>query len=169
MSLTVTTPFVLTVRAQWKPHYKVESITQRNKCQSQRLAPKTTYKTFPVQPPEGEENTTNLRREIFSKKGSFTLFYFIISHSFIPNLSIGGVVAGTAPVTIHEEVVSSSKGIGDNWALSTDEIHTSSVWRRLWGLEFFKFAFENEVSINFCFEWSPISILQPWPSKSRLL
>ena len=36
-------------------------------------------------------------------------------------------MAGTTPVTIHEEVVSSSKGIGDSWALSTDEIHTSSV------------------------------------------
>ena len=36
-------------------------------------------------------------------------------------------MAGTTPVTIHEEVVSSSKGIGDNCALSTDEIHTSSI------------------------------------------
>ena len=116
----------MSLTVQWKPHYKAESVTQRNKCQSQRLAPRTTYKTFPVQPPGGEENTTNLRREIFNKKGSFTLFYFSISHSFIPNLSVGGVVAGTTPVTIHEKVMSSSKGIGDSWALSTDEIHTSS-------------------------------------------
>ena len=36
-------------------------------------------------------------------------------------------MVGTTPVTIHEEVVSSSKEIGDNWALSTEEIHTSSV------------------------------------------
>ena len=36
-------------------------------------------------------------------------------------------MAGTTPVTIHEEVVSSSKGIGDSWALLADEIHTSSV------------------------------------------
>ena len=36
-------------------------------------------------------------------------------------------MVGTTPVTIHEEVVSSSKGIGDSWTLSTDEIHTSSV------------------------------------------
>ena len=35
-------------------------------------------------------------------------------------------MAGTTPVTIHEEVVFSSKGIEDNCALSTDEIHTSS-------------------------------------------
>ena len=79
-----------------------------------------------MQPPGGEK-TTNLGREIFSKKVPFTLFYFSILHSFIPNLGVGGVVAGTTPVTIHEEVVSSSKGIGDNCALSTDEIHTSSV------------------------------------------
>ena len=84
----------------------------------------------------GRDKTTNLRREIFSKKESFTLFYFSILHSFIPNLNVGGVVAGTTLVTIHEEVVSSSKGIGDSCALSTDEIHTSSVWRRLWGTSF---------------------------------
>ena len=35
-------------------------------------------------------------------------------------------MAGTTRVTIHEEVVSSSKGIGDSWALSIDEMHTSS-------------------------------------------
>ena len=35
-------------------------------------------------------------------------------------------MAGTTPVTIHEEVVSSSKRIGGSCALSTDEIHTSS-------------------------------------------
>ena len=45
-------------------------------------------------------------------------------------------MAGTTPVTIHEEVVSSSKGIGDSCALSTNEIHTSSVWHRLWGTSF---------------------------------
>ena len=45
-------------------------------------------------------------------------------------------MAGTTPVTIYEEVVSSSKGIGDSWALSTNEIHTSSVWRRLWETNF---------------------------------
>ena len=69
---------------------------------------------------------TDQRREISSKKESFTLFYLSILHSFIPNLSVGDVVAGTTPVTIHKEVVSSSKGIGDSWAPSTDEIHTSS-------------------------------------------
>ena len=37
-------------------------------------------------------------------------------------------MAGTTPVTIHEEVVPSSEGIGGNCALSTDEIHTSSVY-----------------------------------------
>ena len=78
--------------------------------------------TFPVQPPEGEQK--NLSRKIFSKKVLFTPFYFSILHSLIPNLSVGGIVASTAPVTI--EVVSASKGIGDSWALSTDEIHTSS-------------------------------------------
>ena len=36
-------------------------------------------------------------------------------------------MAGTTLVTIHEEVVSSSKGIGGSCALSTDEIHTSSL------------------------------------------
>ena len=36
-------------------------------------------------------------------------------------------MAGTTPVTIHEEIVSSSKGIRDNCALSTDEIHTLSL------------------------------------------
>ena len=36
-------------------------------------------------------------------------------------------MAGTTPMTIHEEVVSSSKGIGDSCALSTDKINTSSV------------------------------------------
>ena len=120
-----------------------------------------------MQPPGGEK-TTNLRREIFSKKVPFTLFYFSILHSFIPNLSVGGVVAGTTPVTIHEEVMSLSKGIGDSCAFSTDKINTSSIWRRLWD-EFFRFAFENEVSINFCFGWSLILIPQPWLSKSRLL
>ena len=79
-----------------------------------------------MQPPGGEK-TTNLRREIFNKKAPFTLFYFSILHYFIPNLSVGGVMAGTTPVTIHEEVVSSSKGIGDSCALSTDKINTSSV------------------------------------------
>lgn len=79
-----------------------------------------------MQPPGGEK-TINLRREIFSKKVPFTLFYFSILHSFSPNLSVGGVVASTTPVTIHEKVVSSSKGIGDSCALSTDEINTSSI------------------------------------------
>ena len=36
-------------------------------------------------------------------------------------------MVGTTPVTIHKEVVSSSKGIGDSWVPSTDGIHTSSV------------------------------------------
>ena len=36
-------------------------------------------------------------------------------------------MAGTTPVTIHDKVVFSSKGIGDSRALSTEEIHTSSV------------------------------------------
>ena len=67
------------------------------------------------------------KRRIFSKKESFTLFCFSTLHSFIPNLSVGGVVAGTTLVTIHEEVVPSSEGIGGNCALSTDEIHTSSL------------------------------------------
>ena len=31
-------------------------------------------------------------------------------------------MAGTTPVTIREEVVSSSKGLGHNWAPSTNEI-----------------------------------------------
>ena len=35
-------------------------------------------------------------------------------------------MAGTTPVTIREEVVSSSKGIGGSCALSTDEVHISS-------------------------------------------
>ena len=35
-------------------------------------------------------------------------------------------MAGTTSVTIDEEVVPSSEGIGGNCALSTDEIHTSS-------------------------------------------
>ena len=34
-------------------------------------------------------------------------------------------MAGTTPVTIREEVVSSSKGIGGSCALSTDEVHIS--------------------------------------------
>ena len=45
----------------------------------------------------GRDKTTNLRREIFSKKGSFTLFSFSTLHSFIPNLSVGGIVADTTP------------------------------------------------------------------------
>ena len=36
-------------------------------------------------------------------------------------------MAGTTPVTIHEEVVTSSEGIGGNCASLTDEIHTSSI------------------------------------------
>ena len=36
-------------------------------------------------------------------------------------------MADTTPVTIHEEIVSSCKGIGDSCALSTDEIHTLSL------------------------------------------
>ena len=36
-------------------------------------------------------------------------------------------MAGTTPVTIHEEVIPLSKGIGDSCALSTDEINTSSL------------------------------------------
>ena len=36
-------------------------------------------------------------------------------------------MVGTTPVTIHEEVVPSNEGIGGNCALSTDEIHTSSI------------------------------------------
>ena len=36
-------------------------------------------------------------------------------------------MAGTTPVTIHEEVVPSSEGIRGNCALSTDEILTSSI------------------------------------------
>ena len=45
-------------------------------------------------------------------------------------------MAGTTPVTIHEEAALSSKGIGGNCALLTDEIQASSVWRRLWGTTF---------------------------------
>ena len=35
-------------------------------------------------------------------------------------------MAGTTPVTIHEEAALSSKGIGGNCALLTDEIQASS-------------------------------------------
>ena len=35
-------------------------------------------------------------------------------------------MADSTPMTIHEKVMSSSKGIGDSWAFTTDEIHTSS-------------------------------------------
>ena len=35
-------------------------------------------------------------------------------------------MAGTTQVTIREEAVPSSEGIGDNCALLTDEAHTSS-------------------------------------------
>ena len=77
--------------------------------------------------PLGEQKKGDWRRGIFSKKESFTPFCFSTLHSLIPNLSVGGVVAGTTPVTIHEEAVPSSEGIGGNCALLTDEIHTSSL------------------------------------------
>ena len=48
----------LPLRAQWKPHYKAESVTQRNKGQAQRLAPRTAYKTFLVQPPGKKKQQT---------------------------------------------------------------------------------------------------------------
>ena len=53
-------------------------------------------------------------------------FCFSTLHSIIPNLSVGGVVASATPVIIREEAALSSKGIGGNCALLTDEIQTSS-------------------------------------------
>ena len=90
-------------------------------------SPHNSYKASPVQPLGGGNKKRNRRRGIFSKKESFTPFCFSTLHSLIPNLSVGGVVAGTTPVTIHEEAVPSSEGIGGNCALLTDEIHTSSI------------------------------------------
>ena len=56
-------------------------------------------------------------------------------------------MAGTTPVTIHEEVVPSSEGIGGNCALSTDKsIHHQ--FGAVCGDDIFRFIFENVVSIN---------------------
>ena len=79
-----------------------------------------------MQPLGGDQKRRNQRRGIFNKKESFIPFCFSTLHSIIPNLSVEGVVAGTTPVTIHEEATLSSKGIGGNCGLLTDEIQASS-------------------------------------------
>ena len=137
------------------PNYKAENVTQRSKGQSQRLATRTTYKTCPAQSLGGKQKNTTKKRRIFSKKESFTLFCFSTLHSLTPYLSVGGVVAGTTPVTIDKEVVPSSEGIGGNCALSTDEIHTSSVWRRLWERHFQIHIWKRSFHQPFTFRWNP--------------
>ena len=64
-------------------------------------------------------------------------------------------MAGTTPVTILEEVVSSitqtlRQGVGHIWAPSTDKI-TPHQFGIVCGDEIFRFIFDNIVSINFCF------------------
>ena len=109
------------------PHYKAGSITQRSKSQSQRLAPRTTYKASLVQPRGREKNKETGEEEYAVRKNHSHHFCFSTLHSIIPNLSVGGVVAGTTPVIIDEEAALSSKGIGGNCALLTDVIQTSSI------------------------------------------
>ena len=108
------------------PHYKAGSVTQRSKSQSQRLAPRTAYKASPVQPLGGGQKKETGEEEYAVRKNHSHHFCFSTLHSIIPNLSVGGVVAGTTPVTIHEEAVLSSTGTGGNCALLTDEIQASS-------------------------------------------
>ena len=75
-----------------------------------------------MQPLGGDREKETGEEEYSVRKNHSHLFCFSTLHSIIPNLSVGGVVAGITLVTIHEEAALSSKGIGDNCALLTDEI-----------------------------------------------
>ena len=89
-----------------------------------------------MQPLGGEREKETGEEEYSVRKNHSHHFFFSTLHSIIPNLSVGDVVAGTTLVIIREEAALSSKGIGGNCALLTNEIQASSVWRRLWGRHF---------------------------------
>ena len=78
--------------------------------------------------PLGRDKKKKTEEEEYSvKKNHSHHFCFSTLHSIIPNLSVGGIVADTTLVTIHEETAISSKKIGGNCALLTDEIQASSI------------------------------------------
>ena len=116
-----------------------------------------------------KKNKETGEEEYAVRKNHSHHFCFSTLHSIIPNLSVGGVVAGTTPVIIDEEAALSRKEIGGNCALLTDEIQTASVWRRLWGRHFQIHIWKGSFHQPSMFGWNPTQILPPWLSKSKPL
>ena len=116
---------------------------------------------------EGNKKTDQ-RREISSKEESFT--FFILAYWILLFLTWVLEALWQAPhrwpytKKLYPQVRELRQLGSFNWRNPYLISLAPSV-----GTKFFKFTFENVVSINFCFGWSLIPISQPWPSKSRLL
>ena len=123
---TVTKPSVQTVEStikaplQGRRRYQRKTLTSQ--CQAQRLESRATYIKLPTLPPKGthKKKHINTLKQYRLPFYCFVSFYNIFSRS---DFGIGDAVAGTTPVTIITEAVSSTsqvfrRGFGFIWAHS---------------------------------------------------